>query len=351
VQWPVREGMAGTTTRFFGHGQFFTADRKARFIACAKPALSADVSERFPLRLNTGRVRDQWHTMTRSGLSPRLANHSPEPFVEVHPADAAKAGLTDGAFARVISPYGACVLKVTVTDSQKRGSLFAPIHWNDKTASEARVGDLVTPANDPYSGQPEAKATPVAIEPVSFAYRGFLLARALPMMPPGTWWSRVAVANGNGLLFASDEPAGAWRARASALLGAHETAEYFDEPRGIYRVAAFAEGRFMGCLFLGKAGTIPQWDPIKVIFESEALSEPERRAILSGKSTKGISDPGPLICACFGVGLNVIRAALASGGAASVEQIGIALRAGTNCGSCLPELKRIVGNERVAQTA
>ena len=351
VQWPARGGMTSTATRFFGDGQFFTVDRKARFIACAKPALSADVSERFPLRLNTGRVRDQWHTMTRSGQSPRLANHAPEPFVEVHPADAADAGLADGAFARVSSPYGTCVLKVTVTDTQRRGSLFAPIHWNDKTASEARVGDLVTPANDPYSGQPEAKATPVVIEPVSLAYRGFLLARTLPMMPRGTWWARVAVPNGKGLLFASDEPPGAWRTRAAALLGAHETAEYFDEPRGIYRVAAFARGRFMGCLFLGTAGTAPQWDSIKTIFESEALSEPERRAILSGKSTKGIPDPGPLVCACFGVGLNVIRAALASGRAASVEQIGVALRAGTNCGSCLPELKRIVGNERVAQTA
>jgi assimilatory nitrate reductase catalytic subunit len=351
VQWPAREGMAGTTTRFFGDGQFFTADRKARFIACAKPALSADVSQHFPLRLNTGRVRDQWHTMTRSGQSPRLANHSPEPFVEIHPADAANAGLTDGAFARVSSSYGTCVLKVVVTDSQKRGSLFAPIHWNDKTASEARVGDLVMPANDPYSGQPEAKATPVSVEPVSFAYRGFLLARALPMMPPGAWWARVAVANGQGLLFASNEPPGTWRKRAAALLGARETAEFFDEPRGIYRVAAFADGRFMGCLFLGKAGTIPQWDSIKTIFEGEALSEPERRAMLSGKSTKGIADPGPLVCACFGVGLNVIRAALASGRAASVEQIGVALRAGTNCGSCLPELKRIVGDDRVAQTA
>ena len=107
----------------------------------------------------------------------------------------------------------------------------------------------------------------------------------------------------------------------------------------------------MGCLFLGKAGTIPQWDSIKTIFEGEALSEPERRAMLSGKSTKGIADPGPLVCACFGVGLNVIRAALASGRAASVEQIGVALRAGTNCGSFLPELKRIVADDRVAQTA
>ena len=89
----------------------------------------------------------------------------------------------------------------------------------------------------------------------------------------------------------------------------------------------------------------------EAIFESKASSEPERRAILSGKSTEGIADPGPLVCACFGVGMNVIRAALASRRAASVEQIGIALRAGTNCGWCLPELKRIVGDERVAQTA
>jgi assimilatory nitrate reductase catalytic subunit len=351
VQWPAREGTASRATRFFGDGHFFTADRKARFMACARPALSADVSEHFPLRLNTGRVRDQWHTMTRSGQSPRLATHSSEPFVEVHPMDAASTGLTDGGFARINSLYGECVLKVVVTGNQRRGSLFAPIHWSDKTASAARVGDLVASANDPYSGQPEAKATPVTIEPVAFAYHGFLLARTLPPMPVGTWWARVAVANGTGLLFASDDPPAAWRARAAALLGTEETAEYFDEPRSTYRVAAFAQGRFMGCLFLGKAGSAPRWDSVKAAFESEALSEPERRAILSAKSTKGIPDPGPLICACFGVGLNVIRAALASGGAASVEQIGVALRAGTNCGSCLPELKRIVGHERVAQTA
>ena len=107
----------------------------------------------------------------------------------------------------------------------------------------------------------------------------------------------------------------------------------------------------MGCLFLAKTEAAPQWDTVKAAFESEALGELERRAVLSGKSTHGVTDPGPLICACFGVGLNVIRSALASGAAASVEEIGVALRAGTNCGSCLPELKRIVSHDRVAQTA
>ena len=149
VQWPVRKGEARGESRFFAEGGFFTPDRKARMIAPELPKPSAVLSNEFPLRLNTGRVRDQWHTMTRSGLSPRLGAHLPEPFVEVHPADAEALGLANGGFARLTSPYGACVLKVAVSEGQQRGLLFAPIHWSNETASSARVGDMVTPANDP----------------------------------------------------------------------------------------------------------------------------------------------------------------------------------------------------------
>ena len=93
--------------------------------------------------------------MTHSGQSPRMANHSPEPFVEVHPTDAASLGLSGGSFARLRSSHGTCVLKVVITENQRRGCLFAPIHWSGDTASSARIGELVTPANDPYSGQPK----------------------------------------------------------------------------------------------------------------------------------------------------------------------------------------------------
>jgi len=290
-------------------------------------------------------------------LSPRLGAHLPEPFVEVHPADAAVLGLTDGGFARVRSPYGACVLKVNVSTRQRRRSPFAPIHWNDEAPAAARIGELVTPATDPFSGQPEAKATPAAIEPVAFAYRGFALARLALALPAETWWSRVTIANGVGLLLASNEQPDRWRDRAQDLFGAGaELAEYFDAPRGSYRVAAFVEGRLIGVVFIGTAEAAPQWDTVKSLFEAESVGDAQRRAVLSGKSTDGLADPGPVICACFGVGLNVIRAAIESGAAANVDDIGKALRAGTNCGSCLPELKRIVSqkvgtNERIAQTA
>jgi assimilatory nitrate reductase catalytic subunit len=351
TQWPSRANDPHGTSRLFSDGKYFTPNYKARLVAPDRPALSAITSAQFPLRLNTGRIRDQWHTMTRSGLSPRLAQHVAEPFVEVHPADAATFNLVDGGFARLRSPYGTCVLKVAVTGSQRRGSLFAPIHWSDETASCARIGELVTAANDPYSGQPEVKATPAAIRPVTYAYRGFLLATKPPALPDETWWARVTVTNGAGLLLASNDGPVHWRARAATLFGPVEIAEYLDEPRGIYRAAAFLDGRLTGCLFLGKSETAPTWDAVKALFEAEKLDDSQRRAVLSGKSTEGIEDPGPVICACFGVGLNVIRGAIASGAAVNIEEIGRALRAGTNCGSCLPELKRIVGRESVAQTA
>ena len=189
------------------------------------------------------------------------------------------------------------------------------------------------------------------MEPVAYRYRGFLLARERIAPLAGTWWSRVRLATGTGLLMATDEPPSVWRECGHSMFGAAEIADYMDEPRGICRVAAFVDGRLSGCLFIGPANAGPQWDTVKALFEAEALGEMQRRAVLSGKSTDGLANPGPLVCACFGVGLNVIRAAITSGQAANVDEIGTALRAGTNCGSCLPDLKRHRRHGRIAQTA
>jgi assimilatory nitrate reductase catalytic subunit len=364
VQWPLRKGERrqewsqkewsqkerSQEHRFFMAGGFYTPDRKARFVSLEKPAPKAKTTDTFPLRLNTGRVRDQWHTMTRSGLSARLGAHLPEPFVEVHPADATTHRLRDGDFAKVATRFGACVLKVLVTDRQQPGSLFAPIHWSDTTASSARIGDLVMPEVDRYSGQPDSKATPAAIAPVHFAFRGFALTRAPLSLPEGTWWARVAVPKASGLLLATNDEPKSWKARAQALFGDDAAlAEYFDAQRGSYRVAAFAGGQLAGCLFIGPAESAPQWDAVKALFEAETLGDEARRVLLSGRSADGLVSAGPIVCACFSVGLATIRNAIQSGAAASVEAIGTVLRAGTNCGSCLPELKRIVADAAVAQ--
>ncbi len=184
MQWPVRQEPTDST-RLFADGHFSTPDRKARFIAPEPPALREATSAEYPLRLNTGRLRDQWHSMTRSGQSPKLGGHKPEPFLEIHPLDAKHHGLANNSFAQVRSRHGACTLKVVTSASQQRGSVFAPIHWSGINASSARVGDLVSPQTDPFSGQPEAKATPVAVAPLTFAYQGFALAAEPLAMPDG----------------------------------------------------------------------------------------------------------------------------------------------------------------------
>jgi assimilatory nitrate reductase catalytic subunit len=342
VLWPVHAEGTQNGERFFANGGFFTPDRKARFVDPEQPAPRRPLSQGYPFRLNTGRIRDQWHTMTRSGVSTTLAVHRAEPFVEIHPTDMACVGLSDGGFARITTPHGNCVLRVMVSEGQQPGSLFVPIHWSDETASCARIGELAGADADPFSGQPELKATPASVAAVDFPFRGFVLTRRKIALPDGTWWVKVAVAGGFGLLFASDKTPELWSDFARALFAGDEIAEYADVSRAIYRVAGFRDGRLDGSLFIGPAEAAPQWDTAKAIFGEETIDDLPRRMLLSARPVDGLPETGPLICACFGVGLNAICEALASGHAASVEDIGAALRAGTNCGSCLPELKRIV---------
>jgi assimilatory nitrate reductase catalytic subunit len=329
--------------RFFAAGGFFTPDRKARFIAPVPPGLHEATSPAYPLRLNTGRIRDQWHTMTRTGLSPRLSTHLPEPFVEVHPDDAAAVGLVDGKFAEVTTNYGACLLRVVVSENQQRGSLFVPIHWSDETASAARVGNLVAPWTDPHSGQPEAKATPAAIAPVSFPLQGFLRTRSSTPLPEGTWWVRVAVAEGSEYRLATRHGALYWHDFAyRALASDARLAERLDGDS--YRAAAYVDGEIMGSLSVGPTPLRGALALTAADIADGGSQGPLKLALASAY----IAVSEPIVCACFQVGLMAVRDAVNHGAARTVADIGRSLQAGTNCGSCLPELKRIIVDERTA---
>jgi assimilatory nitrate reductase catalytic subunit len=350
VQWPVPAGSRQGRARFFAGGGFFTPDRKARFVAPAAPARPAAPSDDFPFTLNTGRVRDQWHTMTRTGKTPRLAAHRPAPFVEVNPADAARLNLRHGDLARVSTARGAAVLEVAVEEGQRPGSLFAPIHWSGENSSNGRIGALVHPIVDPFSGQPDAKATPAAIAPEPARTRGFVLSRSplpSPAVPEGLWWARAAVGGGFGTLFATTRSARDIAEWATALFSGAELAEYADDAAGVYRCAAVASGSMQGVLFAGPAEARPHWDATKALF-AEA-GDRSARLVLSDQTRSGNADAGPLVCACFGVGLARIREAVLTEAATSPEAIGQLLRAGTNCGSCVPEMKRIIARELAPQ--
>ncbi|MGL4558797.1 MAG: molybdopterin oxidoreductase family protein, partial [Afipia sp.] len=299
--WPMPRGTTEPQRRFFAEGGYFTPDRKGRFIAPDVPMLRGETSAARPLRLNTGRIRDQWHTMTRTGLSPRLGQHLPEPYVEIHPADAAQADIADGGYARLATDLGQCILKVVVSERQQRGMLFAPIHWSEENSASGRVGALVAPFTDPFSGQPENKATPVAIEAVAFAHRGFVLSRKPMSFAKGVWWSRVAVTGGYGYLIASNLDLANWRTYLSPQGQAGHLAEYEDTAHGVYRAAQFSGDALEACVFIGPAESAPNWDAVRAAFAAETISDEQRRLLLSGKSADGVASDGPVVCACFGV--------------------------------------------------
>lgn len=350
VQWPVPAGRPSGTPRLFAEGGFFTPGGRASMQRLAVPVLASQPSAERPLLLNTGRSRDHWHSMTRTGLSPRLSAHLSEPSVFVHPQDAERHGLSEGGFAAVATDHGVAVLKVVLDQGAGPGLLFAPIHWSGETASAARIGALAQAACDPWSGQPELKATPASIAPVAYAWQGFVLSREGFSLPPGSWWARLAVEGGEGRLFATDSGIEVLMEHVHAAFGACELTEMIDRAGGVYRCVATRNGRLVAALFVARAGRAPLWDTVKAAFA--AGTEPDNRlALLAGRSLDGIAEPGAIVCACFGVGLNAIRAAFASGKALSAEDIGRQLKAGTNCGSCLPEIRRIGTQSRATEAA
>jgi assimilatory nitrate reductase catalytic subunit len=224
--------------------------------------------------------------------------------------------------------------------------LFAPIHWSETNATGARVGSLVAPYTDAFSGQPENKATPASITPYEYVFRGFALSRKPLELPAHAWAARVAVNGGYGYLFADNADLKGWQSWLKSFTS-EDLAEYKDFGGGVYRAASFAGDRIETCLFIGPARDAGDWNVVKGLFAADALSNDQRRILLSGKTADGLADAGPIVCACFGVGRNTICESIA-GGARSAAEIGAKLKAGTNCGSCIPELKRLIAQAGAA---
>ncbi|MES2319120.1 MAG: molybdopterin-dependent oxidoreductase [Pseudomonadota bacterium] len=347
-QWP--QG----TQRLFGDGRFAHPDGKARFVATAPRAPANKTGPEYPLILNTGRVRDQWHTMTRTGRAPRLADHTAESFIDMHPQDALKFGVREGELARLSSEWGAMVARVRHGGGIARGDVFVPIHWSGQNASDARVGTLVNPAVDPISGEPEFKHTPVMIERFGVAWHAFVLSRADLNLDSVAHWTRV---QGRG--FARYEMAGrkvladrsAW---ARALLGVTDPQadwlDYEDRTEGVYRAVHVVNERIEQCIFLSPRPDLPARAWLASLFASEELTLADRAGMLAGQAVGMRADTGPTVCSCFGVGRNTICAAIDEHGLKTVPEVTACVKAGGNCGSCVPELKVILLEMRARQS-
>ena len=337
VQWPVDAAGRGRA-RLFGDSGFFTPDGRAHFVAVEPPRLADRASEAFPLMLNTGRMRDQWHTMTRTGIAARLGAHAEAPMLSIGAEDAAAYGLSDGGFAEIVSAHGALRLQVQVTSLVARGEIFAPIHWSDETASAARVSALVRGAVDPFSGQPELKSTPVRVAPLAYCQGGFVLARArLPLPREGVWAWR-AVGDGYAAQFASNDANAIGCCLDQAFADA-ERIVFRDDAMGVERKAWIRDGRLVAMFFSAPLASAPRWSVAEEAWRKETICANARKFLLAGVAAKG-GDASPVVCACFGVSRAKILSVV-EGGARDAQAIGAQLKAGTNCGSCLPELRKL----------
>ncbi|WP_034294790.1 nitrate reductase [Herbaspirillum sp. RV1423] len=358
IQWPATrttDAQIAGTARLFGDRCYAHPDGKARFVPTPPRGPAHLPDEEFPLVLNTGRVRDQWHTMTRTGKSARLADHVPESFVDMHPQDALRYGVREGSLARISSRWGAMVARVQHSGGIARGSVFVPIHWNNQTASDARVGALVNPVVDPVSGEPEFKHTPVNIEEFGVSWHGFILSRKALTLDAITHWTRI-----QGRDFARYELAGrnvvndhsAW---ARTLLGVHDIdadwLEYEDRTAGVYRAVHIDNDRIDMCLFMSTRPDLPSRAWLAGLFDKEQLEEADRVGLLIGQPIEKGADTGPTVCSCFGVGRNTICNTVREKGLKTVAEVTGCLKAGGNCGSCVPEIKKLLVETHAAETA
>ncbi|MWB78612.1 molybdopterin-dependent oxidoreductase [Pseudooceanicola sp. 216_PA32_1] len=344
VRWPVSDTRRGG--RFFGDGRFFTPSGRGRLLPVSHRAPAVALGDGFDWRLNTGRIRDQWHTMTRTAKSPRLSRHLAEPFLEVHPADASMLGLSPAGLAEITSRHGRAVLRVLITDRLRRGEVFAPMHWTGETAPTGRVDALIAPVVDPVSGQPESKAAAVAIAPFAASWFAFAVSAGEPV-PQADYWARARTEGGWRLELAGTRAPDDWEAEARRLFGlpGAEMQMLSDPHRGITRMAFSENGVLKAAIFVAP-------EPVAVSRDHLAglLGEADV-PVLSGRPGADRPDPGPILCACLNVGVNTILGAISSGGALSVEAIGEALGAGTNCGSCRPEIAALLARATLREAA
>jgi assimilatory nitrate reductase catalytic subunit len=284
--------------------------------------------------------------MTRTGRAPKLASHIAAPFVTLHADDASAAGIREGELARVETRWGAVVARARIgTQEVTRGSVFVPIHWNDAFASAGRVGALVNPVVDAVSGEPEFKHTPARIMAWAAAWQGFLLTRRAPLLAGVDYWARAAGTQHRSYELAGLKLPSNWNAQLRSMLGAcdGDWIEFEDRARGSYRAALLIQGRLEACLFASAASvtTLPSRQWLASLFAKEQLEAADRATLLAGRRAGG-ADAGPQVCACFSVCRNTIVEAIREGHLTSAQQIGRQLKAGTNCGSCLPELRSLL---------
>lgn len=352
--WPWAKGVEKKETRFFANGEFYTPDKLGRIIPIALEAKVANSDQRS-LIMNTGRVRDQWHTMTRTGHIATLSAHRAEPFIELNPQDAKERDIRTDEIVSVRKGNERILLRAILTDQQQRGSVFAPMHWTDTHASFARVNSLVSATVDLVSGQPALKMQPVDIVNYNAASYSFVVVRDKSAgetvlekqrndhLKQPMYWSCAKVSEGWRYDIVSHlTPYVSFQYWRSLLdNNGIQLVEFQDDKHGEYRLAGYRKEKMMAAVFISTdpVSSAKQWVAAQL---DENISSQHRLRVIAGVPSGDIPDAGSTVCSCFMVGVNQINRCLLEQKCSSVDEIGELLGAGTNCGSCRGEVQALI---------
>ena len=342
--WPAPAGQTPQAPRrLFSDGRFAHADGRARLVPTPYQGLDAAADPHLPYVLNTGRARDQWHTMTRSGRVPRLGAHCAEPFVELHPADAVRHGVGEAELVEVLNGDARVVARALVTTRARPGRLFAPMHFSSAHASHGAVNRLVPARTDPHSGQPESKAARVALRRYPAAWYGFAVSRA-NLSPICDYWARMPTAGGGWRLECADsrplDDVEAWFAQLCGDAPGEPPMALHDARRGVTHLVAMAGGRLLAALYVAPT-------PVAVAREwlCAQLAAPTvdvaRAALLAGRPPASEQPRSAPLCVCGAVDAETLRMAVQAGHA-SLAALAAATGAGAGCGGCRSDLQRLI---------
>ena len=361
--WPATKTVPRAPIRFFSKGGFFTADQRGKFVVT--PLIETTGSNNKPgmLRLNTGRVRDQWHTMTRTGFSTSLSTHTAEPFVEIHPIDASLAKLQSADLAVITNDRGSCTLRVVVTDRVSPGNVFVPMHWCTPYANAARVDVLVAPITDPVSGQPALKHSTVSVSRLNEVRFGFAVSTDRIDVDQLSYVARARCKGGWRTEFAFGNHLDTTEVVAELLSvtgkpaidnkhgNKREVLELKDNHHRRYSLVVLDGDRLQAACFIAD-------EPVAASREwlVNALNKPHndrtlRHALLAARAPTNSSNHGRLICTCFSIGENQIIDSITNGGCSTIASVGKALCAGTNCGSCRGEISALIKKMQIPKVA
>jgi assimilatory nitrate reductase catalytic subunit len=356
LQWPVKSlsHLTGNPpkSRLYTNGKYSTPNGKAKFVATDFRPPQTEVSADYPFRLNSGRIRDQWHTMTRSINAAQLGSHIAEPYVEINPSDAERLRVQPAELLTVFNQRKSVILRALVTMRVRPGDLFVPMHWSSEYASKAMVNELFASAVDPISGQPELKYSPANVKCFKSSWYGFAIVTEWRQSPNVAYWARMRTKTGWRVEMSDDSVQSNYEQffdEICPVSGSVDLIQYSDRVRGTFRIAAIDAGVLVGAFFAAPM-------PVQVAREQSAnllgksLDSADIAMLFTGNRAGKQFDEGPTICTCMGVGANTIKQAVLDG-AASIGAVGEMSSAGTNCGSCRMEIQQIISTTQVEALA